>query len=358
MEDQGVLRVGGGVMSIRINTRWDLGECPGEVWREVVPTAILRQCSACDPEETLFLRDSEQTSHGMAHAIDRLELALCGHQGPSVLQALSRLAMGDQLDDEDQAVLPVLGELGLGRQTATGFNLDSFGHKCADAAREYWLWVERGRRLHWEDSSPSLMLSNFTRKRVLEIGPGWGCNLFRLQQVTSHARGREIEEIYVRFTSIFAKMEGVDPPAIDIGSGEKLPYDEASIDWVLMFSTLQYLDIKSSLRDVARVLAPGGRLLTSQPMLPALVADPFRARREPLTLLHKCVTLANSLSYGLVGRRLLGNVTSKSTSRPVYLTRRQLVSIVEQAGLRFLPELSIQQEEAWEFVLVAEKPQR
>ena len=154
------------------------------------------------------------------------------------------------------------------------------------------------------------------------------------------------------------RERGLEPiAALFVGGGEKLPYDAASFDWVLLFSTLQYMDIRAAVRDIARVLAPGGRLITSQPLLPVLLADLFRARWEPRALAHKVVALVNSLSYGLFGQRLWGNVASRSTSRPVYLTRRQTISMVEKAGLRFLPSLSAQQEEAREFILVAEKPQ-
>jgi SAM-dependent methyltransferase len=263
--------------------------------------------------------------------------------------------MGEAPDEECRtSVLPVLAELGLGRQTDTSFELGDLGHKCADAAREYGFWTARQRRLHGESSLPALMLGNFEGKRVLEIGPGWGCNLFRLQQVTPHARGREIDEVYVRFTSIFAKMEGVTPPMIDVGGGEQLPYADGSFDWILMFSALQYMDVKVAAHEVARVLAPGGRLLTAQPTLSVLAKDLSTSIGKPRTFAHKAMTLLNSISYGLLGRRLRDNVASRATSRPVYLTAHQIVSIVEDAGLRFLPELSAQQHR--DYLVVAEKP--
>jgi SAM-dependent methyltransferase len=261
---------------------------------------------------------------------------------------LSRLALSAPLEEQDRALLPTLAELGLGRQVAAGFELDAFGNKCADAAREHVLWVERGRRLHWENELPAIALANFKDKRVLEIGPGWGCNLFRLLQVTPHVRGLEIEDVYRRFTVIFANLEGIDPPVIDRGDAEQLPYEDGSFDWILMFSAMQYMDVKAAVSEVARVLAPGGRLLASQPILATLLKDMMRSPR------HKAMTLANSLSYGLIGRRLRGVVPGNSTSRPVYLTRRRIVGIAEDAGLRWLPGLSIQLDR--DFVLVAEKP--
>ncbi len=288
------------------------------------------------------------------HSIEKIELALRGPRGPAVLRALFRLGMGEELSQDERAVLPILAELALGRATATGIVLDAYGQKCADAAREYVFWVERGRRIHGEDTLPALMLGNFENKRVLEIGPSWGCNLFRFQTVTAHARGREIDETYVRFTSIFAKLEGVNPPAIDVGGGEKLPYADGSFDWVVLFSAMQYMDVRAAVREIARVLAPGGRLLSSQPLLPTLVTGMLRDPGSPRAFARKLVTLANSLSYGFLGRRLRANSAGRSTSRPVYLTCRQIVSILEDAGLQFLPEMSGRH--ATDHILVAEKP--
>ena len=286
--------------------------------------------------------------------MEQIDIALRGPQGPAILRALARLGTTGRLDGEDLSALPLLAKLGLGRPTASGIALDELGQKCADAAREYVFWTARERRLHCENSLPVLSLSNFENKRVLEIGSGWGCNLFRLQEVTPHARGREIDEVYVRFTPIFARIEGVDPPAIDVGEGERLPYADGSFDRVVMFSALQYMDVEPAVKEIARVLAPGGHLLTSQPALPMLFDELRDAVGTPRTFLAKSVTLLNSLAYELFGRRLRGNQPNRSTARPVYLSKGRLISIFKDAGLRFLPDQSGRQ--ATDHILVAEKP--
>jgi SAM-dependent methyltransferase len=290
----------------------------------------------------------------MQNMMERLEQAICGEQGALVLQTLCCLGRGDSLDDRGRAILPILAEIGVGRQTVSGFVLDRFGYKCADAAREYIFWTRRGRRLHFEDSVPELALRNFENKRVLEIGPGWGCSLFRLQQVTPHVRGREIEEVYVHFSPIFAKLEGISPPAIDVGAGEVLPYADSSFDCVLVWSALQYMDIRAVVREIARVLGPEGRFIATQPLLPPFLREFPHALWHPRDLLHKSVTLVNSLSYGWFGRRLFGNLVSVSTARPVFLTRRQIIAIVEEAGLQV--QQTISREQGADIVLVAEKP--
>lgn len=289
------------------------------------------------------------------HTVDRLESVLCGSSGPRVLHALSSLAMGHEPDaDAHDSIMPLLADLGMGTATASGFDLGDFGHRCADAAREYGFWVARQRTLHREGTLPVLQLSNFAGKRVLEIGPGWGCNLFRLQQVTPHVRGREIDEVYARLTPVFARLEGVTAPAIDVGGGEQLPYEDGSFDWVVMFSALQYMDLRAATREVARVLAPGGRFLSTQPTLAVLTSDLMRSLGEPRRFAHLGMTLLNSLGYGLLGRRVRTATGNAVTSRPVQLTPAQLVAIVEAAGLRHRPDLSGDQPR--DYLLVADKP--
>ena len=288
-------------------------------------------------------------------ALDRLEQILYGEMGPSVLRTLARFGRGDVPNEEESANLPLIEELGLGRQTESEFELTSLGYKCADAAREYLFWLERDRQVHGEDTIPLLALSNFRDTDVLELGAGWGCNVFRLHQAGARARGREIEEVYVRFTRIIAKIEGITPPPIDLGSAEQLPYSDESFDWVLMFSALQFMDIPVAMREIVRVLRPGGTLITTQPLLGVLLADLWAKGRRGLA--HRLVALGNSISYGLMAKRVIGNVRGRSTARPVYLTSRRLVRMTENAGLQFQRELSGSKQLApgRDYLLVAKK---
>ena len=274
----------------------------------------------------------------MMTALDELEQILYGQKGPSVLRTLARFGRGEAPIEEERTNLPILEELGLGKQTDNGFELASLGYKCADAAREYLFWLERGRRIHGEDTIPLLALSNFRDKKVLELGAGWGCNVFRLHQAGVHARGREIEEVYVRFTKIFANLERMEPPPIDLGAAEQLPYADSSFDWVLMFSALQFMDIPVAMREIARILRPGGTLLTTQPLLGVLLADLWAKGRRGLV--HRLVALSNSISYAIVAQRLIGNVRGRSTARPVYLTSNRLMRLTIDAGLEVQQELS------------------
>jgi SAM-dependent methyltransferase len=167
-------------------------------------------------------------------------------------------------------------------------------------------------------------------------------------------RGREIEEVYVRFTPIFAKVERVPAPQVDLGAGEELPYADGSFDLVLVWSALQFMDIHLVLREIVRVLAPGGKLIATQPLLSLLMGEFPGALMHPNDLLQKLTALSNSLSYGWFGGRLFGNARNSSTARPVYLTRGQTLAIIKKSGLRILS--TIDREGGKSIILIAEKP--
>ena len=86
--------------------------------------------------------------------------------------------------------------------------------------------------------------------------------------------------------------------------GERLPFADASFDLVFSRVALPYMPVGVALREMARVLAPGGDLwLTLHPLdktLAELRGD-LRARRAK-ALLHRAYVIANGLSLDLLGR--------------------------------------------------------
>jgi hypothetical protein len=113
------------------------------------------------------------------------------------------------------------------------------------------------------------------------------------------------------------------------------------------------MDIHVVVREVVRVLAPGGMIIATHPLLPFLIKGLPHSLRHPGEILRKSIALANSLSYGWFGRRVFRNDGSASTARPVYLTRRQIIATLEKAGLRVR---SVIDRGNGDIILVAEKP--
>ena len=95
--------------------------------------------------------------------------------------------------------------------------------------------------------------------RVLEIGCGAGGLLGPLQRYGA-VHGLDVDREYVAF----CKERGFD--RVLCGSGYELPFADASFDLVALFDTLEHIpDDRRALREVLRVLRPGGTVFVSAP---------------------------------------------------------------------------------------------
>jgi SAM-dependent methyltransferase len=279
-------------------------------------------------------------------ALARFEALVTGECGKQWLELLYRIQRGGSVDDREKAMADVLLDLGLCRESSAGVKqLTPLGGKCADSAREYLFWVQRNRTLHGEDEYEVTKLANFRDKTVLEIGTGWGCNLLRLATVAKRAVGVEIEPVYLAFSRILARLEGVGRPEIVLGAAEDLPFDSGEFEWVLMFSAMQYMNIHEVLREVRRVLRPGGYVLTTQMLMSGFISGRLtRAFLDgnPRLLLSTASIAINTFWYQFFGWRLRDNISSSATARPIHPTRSFLIKSAERAELRFRPDLSVQ----------------
>jgi ubiquinone/menaquinone biosynthesis C-methylase UbiE len=142
--------------------------------------------------------------------------------------------------------------------------------------------------------------------RVLDVGCQVGRLVLRLQERGCEAFGVDI--VHHDLLSGQRLMAGREPPATFVwGDGGRLPFVDAVFDFVTCTETLEHAaDDALMLREMARVLRPGGRLVVSVPtVLPELVASHF---------------------YDLYYDDPFGH-------RRIY-TRRRLAKVVESAGLR------------------------
>jgi SAM-dependent methyltransferase len=276
----------------------------------------------------------------MNAALEKVRASVLGDAGYEVLELLKRLQAGESPGTGDQPVLDLLEASGLYQSRGKNGQLTPLGGKCATPAREYVFWVERGRRLHAQGEAPVLSLDMFRNKSVLEVGPGWGCNLFSLQPVARRVCGVEIEPFYVELSKMIAAREGVQPPEIRVGMAEDLPVESEAFDWVILFSALQYMDVGRAVREIARVLKPGGRVLVMQKTLGVFLRR--QATREgvqsasPRTWISNAGIVLDSLTSGLNGCR----VRKLVKMRPAFPTSRGLVRQFARVGLVHSPALS------------------
>ena len=90
--------------------------------------------------------------------------------------------------------------------------------------------------------------------RVLDIGCGCGKNLDALTQKGVRATGIDPDASAVEY------CRHLGLPA-DVGSAEALPAADASLDGCLLDGVLQFTDVPVALREIHRVLRPGGCVL-------------------------------------------------------------------------------------------------
>ena len=223
----------------------------------------------------------------------------------------------------------------LGWLNDEGASFTPIGYSVADSIREYVFWVERQRRLHLEGTLPYLSEAYYADKSVLEIGCGYGCNLIPIRRTAAAVTGLEPNLIYHQMSRIICEREGLEPLDIIPGQGETLPVRDSAFDLVLCVSTHQYTDVKRLLREASRALKSGGELQVvggtlsgAVRMLVEAISD--LSRRQ---IVSHTKSIANTLAYQTLGRRVLGQSNTATTGYPIYPSRRHMTSWLEDAGL-------------------------
>jgi len=104
-------------------------------------------------------------------------------------------------------------------------------------------------------------LLNQLRGKVLEIGPGAGASFAHLPRHI-HWIGVEPNPHMHPYLSQEAKHHGIQVMALYEGVAEHLPLNDSSVDAVISTHVLcSVSDIRQALREIRRVLKPGGRLI-------------------------------------------------------------------------------------------------
>ena len=116
-------------------------------------------------------------------------------------------------------------------------------------------------------------------RRVLDLGCGRGERSVDLLGRGARVDGIDISPVYVAQAEAAAQEAGHDPSqfAFVAGDAHHLPYDDETFDLVVGDGILHHLDLDAALREVHRVLAPGGRALFREPLLDNPLLKLFRA---------------------------------------------------------------------------------
>ena len=97
------------------------------------------------------------------------------------------------------------------------------------------------------------------RPRILDVGCGTGANLLMLSQF-GDAEGVDVSEDALAF----CRERGLEN--VKLGAAEQLPYEDGTFDLVTALDVVEHLDDDlAGLREMRRVLRPGGRVLLFVP---------------------------------------------------------------------------------------------
>jgi len=282
----------------------------------------------------------------------RIELALRSPSIDELASCLWKWRRGLAVESPAPAVLRQARELELTLPARDGSpRLTPLGAKLSDSLTEFVYWKQRGKRHHASREVRALHPESLRGKRILEVGCGAGVNLLSLQSC-ARVVGVDVEPLYLGFAAILARAESLPVPRVVCALAERLPFADGAFDVVLFPGSLPYMHIEAALREAARVLAPGGRVIAVQSDLAQTFGIRVRQRGwrtlEPRALLREARAFAGMAAYPWAGRLLV------KPFAPIHVTRSRTRRWLWRAGL--VPNARESCTVAQEACFVADKP--
>ena len=174
----------------------------------------------------------------------------------------------------------------------------------------------------------SLLARRFENSRVLVVGLGTGGLGIALHSLGNEVHGIEPDETALRIAREKMDCVGGGKARIISGFAEALPYRSNAFQYVFCFTVLEHVrDVRTSLREMVRVLRPGGVFILNTPEY----RFPFEAHYKVPLLLKP---LPRLISAGIL--KMAGKPARPLLSEITYVTSREVQHLLmEIPNLRF-----------------------
>lgn len=152
------------------------------------------------------------------------------------------------------------------------FHNERFAGDSREAQEKYYFAVQP-----CEDALWSAVQAAAVGKTVLEYGCAKGERSFELAPTAAWVDGIDISDVAIDQASQRAAAEGVTNTRFTVGDAQNTPYADETFDVVFGSGIIHHLDTEKSLREIYRILKPGGVAIFKEPLGCNVVINLYRA---------------------------------------------------------------------------------